>query len=114
MPVQGALERIKNSVIEWKDITVQQHRFGGIEFRLGKREIGHVHGNYLVDIPFTRKIKNEILSAGLASQHHILHESGWVSKYIKESCDDVDTAIALLKRSYEIALKQKNRRVVNN
>ena len=113
MPVQGALDRIKNSVIKWKYVTAQQHRFGGIEFRLGKREIGHVHGNYLVDIPFTRKVKNEILSAGLASQHHILPESGWISKYLKEP-DDVSIAIELLKRSYEIALEQKNKRILHS
>ncbi len=111
MPIQGALEKIKNSVMEWKDITSQQQRFGRIEFRLGKREIGHIHGNYLVDIPFTRKVKNEILSAGLASQHHILPKSGWISKYLKEP-DDV--AIELLKRSYDMALIQKNQRILNN
>jgi hypothetical protein len=113
MPVQNALEKIKNSVLQWKDITLHQHRFGGIEFRLGKREIGHVHGNYLVDIPFTRKIKNELLSAGLANNHHILPESGWISKYLKDP-GDVDTAVKLLKRSYEMALKQRNQRITNN
>ncbi|MGA9292945.1 MAG: luciferase family protein [Ignavibacteriaceae bacterium] len=113
MPVQGALEKIKNSVTKWKDITSHQHRFGGIEFRLDKREIGHIHGNYLVDIPFTKKIKNEILSAGLASLHHVLPESGWISKYLKEP-GDVDTAIELLKRSYDSALKQKSKRILNN
>ena len=113
MPVEGALEKIKNSVMEWKDISFQDHRFGGIEFNLDKREIGHIHGNYLVDIPFTKKIKDEILSAGLASQHHVLPDSGWISKYLKEP-HDVDIAIDLLKRSYKIAVNQKNQRIVNS
>lgn len=113
MPVPGAKEKIKISVMEWKEITSQQHRFGGIEFNLGKREIGHVHGNYLVDIPFTKKVRDEILSEGLANHHHILPKSGWVSKYLNE-LDDVDIAIQLLRRSYEIALIQKNKRIVKN
>ena len=43
MPVPGAKEKIKNSVMSWEGVTTEAHRFGGIEFKLGKREIGHVH-----------------------------------------------------------------------
>ncbi len=96
MLVNSAKEKIKNSVMKWEGVISEPHRFGGIEFKLGKREIGHVHGNYLVDIPFTKKIKDEILSAGLANQHHVLPKSGWISKYL-ETPQDVDTAIELLR-----------------
>lgn len=113
MPVSGATEKIKTSVMEWKDITLRPHRFGGLEFDLGNREIGHVHGNYLVDIPFTKKVKKEIISAGLANHHHVLPESGWISKYLNDS-GDVDDAIKLLRRSYEIALIQKSRKAVKS
>jgi hypothetical protein len=113
MPVQGAMEKIKKSVMEWEGISFREHRFGGIEFNLGKREIGHIHGNYLVDIPFTKKIKDEILSAGLADQHRVLPDSGWISKYLNEP-HDVDVAVELLNRSYKTALIQKNKRIVKS
>jgi Luciferase len=110
MPVKDAMEKIKNSVSGWENIVSRRHRFGGIEFKLGRREIGHIHGNYLVDIPFTKKIKDEILSDGLANQHHILPGSGWISKYL-ETPEDVDIAIGLLKRSYKLALERQSRRI---
>lgn len=113
MPVSGAEEKIKNTVMKWEKITYRSHRFGGIEFKLGNREIGHVHGDYLVDIPFTKKIKNEIISAGLADEHHVLPESGWISKYL-ETAKDVDTAIELLRRSFKIAVKQKSKTILKN
>jgi Luciferase len=113
MPVHGAADKIKNSVMKWKDISFMQHRYGGTEFKLGNREIGHIHGNYMVDIPFTKKVKNEIISAKLANVHHILPESGWISKYLKTP-EDVDVAIDLLKRSYELALEQKSKRIIKN
>jgi hypothetical protein len=113
MPVLGAEEKIINTVSRWGAITYQPHRFGGVEFKLGKREIAHVHGNFLVDIPFTKKMKNEIVSAGLADAHHILPESGWISKYLKTP-RDVDTAIELLRVSFELALEQRNRRTIKN
>jgi predicted DNA-binding protein (MmcQ/YjbR family) len=61
-----------------------------------------------VDIPFPMKIRNEIVAAGEASPHHILPETGWVSFYLKED-GDVQRAIDLLKRSYELAVRQKTR-----
>jgi hypothetical protein len=31
-------------------VTVAPHRFGGVEFRVGRRELGHLHGNRLADL----------------------------------------------------------------
>jgi len=107
MPVLGASKQIVDTLLTWEGIESHPHRFGGTEFRIGKREIGHIHGDYLVDIPFPTKIRNEIVAAGEASPHHILPETGWVSFYLKKD-GDVQKAIDLLDRSYKIALKQKN------
>jgi luciferase-like monooxygenase len=108
MSVRGAGETIKNTVSAWDGVTAHAHRFSGTEFRLESREIGHVHGDGLVDIPFPTKVRNEIVSAGEARPHHVLPESGWVSFYIREP-QDVERAIGLLRRSYEIAVAQKAR-----
>jgi hypothetical protein len=108
MSVRGAGETIKNTVSAWDGITAHAHRFGGTEFRLESREIGHVHGDGLVDIPFPTKVRNEIVSAGEASPHHVLPESGWVSFYLREP-EDVERAVGLLRRSYDIAVAQKAR-----
>jgi hypothetical protein len=40
------LEKIKKEVLSWPGVTVGQHRFGGIEFLLNKREMGHIHGDH--------------------------------------------------------------------
>ena len=106
MSVRDASKQIIDTLLTWQGIETHPHRFGGTEFRIGKREIGHIHGDSLVDIPFPKKIRDEIVAAGEAEPHHILPETGWVSFYLREEAD-VERAIALLKRSYEIALKQK-------
>jgi hypothetical protein len=61
-----------------------------------------------VDIPFPKKVRDEIVTSGLAEPHHILPETGWVSFTLREE-GDVQRVIALLHRSYEIAMKQKQR-----
>jgi hypothetical protein len=108
MSIRGASKQIIDTLLTWEGIESYPHRFGGVEFRIGKREIGHIHGDSLVDIPFPMKIRNEIVAAGEASPHHILPETGWVSFYLKED-GDVQRAIDLLKRSYELAVRQKTR-----
>jgi predicted DNA-binding protein (MmcQ/YjbR family) len=108
MSVRGASKQIVDTLLTWESLETHPHRFGGTEFRIGKREIGHIHGDSLVDIPFPKKVRDEIVAAGEAQPHHILPETGWVSFYLRED-GDIERAITLLKRSYEIALKQKSR-----
>jgi len=100
--ISGAKEKIHAALQDWPGITSQPHRFGGTEYSLGRREIGHVHGDSLVDIPFPKGIRNELVIAGRAEPHHILPESGWVSIYLRQAAD-VDRAIELLRLSFEIA-----------
>src|SRR2546425_12213176 len=102
MAVPGAKKRIDNTLQGWSGVTARPHRFGGTEYRLGRREIGHVHGDHLVDIPFPKKVRDELVAAGRAEPHHVLPESGWASIYLKPS-PDVERAIGLLRLSIEIA-----------
>jgi hypothetical protein len=105
MSVSGANKRIESALLPCSGITAQPHRFGGTEYRLGRREIGHVHGDYLVDIPFPKKLRDELVATGRAEPHHILPQSGWVSIHLNQE-SDVDRAIELLRLSFEIAVKR--------
>ena len=108
MSVKGAQASITKAVKGWMGVTVQPHRFGGVEYVIGRREIGHIHGDQMVDIPFPKKVRDEIVVAGRAQPHHILPDTGWVSFYLRQE-DDVEKAITLLHESYEIAQKQKSK-----
>lgn len=110
MSVKGAQALITNAVTSWAGVTVAPHRFGGVEYVIGRREIGHIHGDQLVDIPFPKKVRDEIVKAGRAQPHHILPETGWVSFYLREE-NDVEKAVTLLHESYEIAQKQKSKTI---
>lgn len=92
--------RIESVVSAWPGVEVVPHRFGGREFRVGRREIGHLHGDRLLDLPFPVRIRTQLVQDGRASVHHILPETGWVSFHIKTAAD-VPAAIALLRLNYE-------------
>jgi hypothetical protein len=106
MSVPGARKQITSALLAWPGVTAHPHRFGGTEFRLGRRELGHIHGDSLVDIPFPTRVRDEILAAGEAQPHHILPESGWVSFYLQQP-GDIEGAMALLRRSYDLASRQR-------
>jgi hypothetical protein len=108
MTISGASEQIHRAVLEWPGMDAHPHRFGGSEFRLGSREIGHIHGDWLVDIPFPKKVRDRLVGERRAEPHHILSDSGWVSLHLRAP-GDVERAIELLRSSFEIALHQKER-----
>ena len=107
--IKGAGEQIRLAVTAWPGVEAHPHRFGGTEYRLGSREIGHVHGDSLLDIPFPVKVRAELVAAGKASPHHLLPETGWISFYIRRP-EDVDAALDLLRRSCDLAQAQLARR----
>lgn len=109
MSIKGAQERITKAVTSWAGVTVQPHRFGGVEYVIGKREIGHIHGDHMVDIPFPKKVRDVLVAAGRAQPHHLLPETGWISFYLQQQ-DDVEKAIALFRESVEIA-QNKNQKL---
>ena len=76
--------RISAVVGSWPDVEVGAHRFGGVEFRLGRRELGHLHGDSHADIAFPRKVRDELVAAGRALPHRAIPESGWISAPIDD------------------------------
>jgi hypothetical protein len=95
--IQG---RIVREVLTWPGVSIGQHRFGGVEIRVGRRELGHLHGDALADLPFPVRVREELVATGWAEPHHVVPESGWVSYRIHDEAD-VARVIALFRMSYE-------------
>lgn len=102
----GITDQIRREVLSWPGVTEEPHRFGGIEFRLGKRELGHLHGDYLADLPFPVRVREELVAAGKAMPHHILPASGWVSYPIRDATA-VPGALALFRLAYDRATAKR-------
>jgi hypothetical protein len=94
------VERIVTTASAWDGVQAQPHRFGGIEFVLGKVEVGHVHRrNAMVDIPYTRAIRAQLVTEGHTGLHHLLPETGWTTFYAHNDAQ-TDKAVWLLRLSY--------------
>ena len=95
-----AMHTLEAEVLSWPGVTSRAHRYGGAEFRVGGREIGHLHGHGLLDILFTRNVRDQLMEAKLARPHHIFPLSSWVSFDVRAAAD-VPKALTLLRLSYE-------------
>lgn len=93
-------ERVKKQVMSWPGVTSQVHRFGGIEFRVSGREMGHMHGSTLADFPLPMSVRDEMVKDGKVSPHHVIPNSGWVSFWIK-SDKDIAPLVELFKMQYK-------------
>lgn len=109
-PEPTAIDRVIDRVGEFKGVVVAPHRFGGREFRLGSREIGHVHGNGFVDINFPRPLRDALVDAELTDPHHLYPDSGWTTYRVTIPAN-VQRAVDLLRVSYlyhAAALSKRN------
>ena len=102
----SVVAQIRGAVLSWPGVAEHPHRFGGIEFRLGRIELGHLHGDFLADLPFPVRVRRELVDAGRALPHHILPASGWVSYPIRDAAA-VPGAIELFRLAYERAAARK-------
>src|SRR3954462_3105938 len=93
-------KQVESAVSSWPGVTTQPHRFGGIEFRVGRRELGHLHGSHLADLPFPVRIRERLVAEGRAQPHHILPDSGWISYPIRDA-SDASAVVALFRLNFE-------------
>ncbi len=95
------VEAVSGNVAGWEGVTVHEHRFGGLEFRVGHRELGHLHRSF-ADLPFPVALRDELVAAGRARPHHVLPHSGWVTVPL-QTASDVANVVDLFRRNYEHA-----------
>ena len=98
----AANEVVVREVSSWHGVSLHEHRFGGTEFRIGSRELGHLHPTF-ADLPFPRRIRDELVAAGRAKPHHILPQSGWVTVPMRTSAE-VAGVIDLFRQNYQRAV----------
>jgi hypothetical protein len=94
------LELLRQELLSWDGVSEHIHRFGGVEFRYKNKELGHVHGEKLADFPFPKSVRDDLIQARLAEQHHVLPNSGWVSFWINGE-QDIPNLLKLFKMQYD-------------
>ena len=93
--------RITAEVTSWPGVTAGPGPRGEFGFRVGRREMGHLHGDRVAHFGFPRTVWRELMDAGRIVRHPIDHD-GWGARAIRSPEDEAEV-IALLRLNYERA-----------
>ena len=99
------LAEIEREVKSWPGVTTGDTGRGGLQFSYGRVELGHLHGSSFADLPFPKKVRDELIAKGRASVHPPLPDSGWVRRTM-DGPDDAEAVIELFRMNYERASKK--------
>src|SRR5919107_5672166 len=104
-----ASERITAEVTSWPGVTAGTGERGEFGFRVGRRDIGHLHGDRVLHIGFPKAVWHELFDARRIDYHPVFPgKPGYGSRALSAE-DDVEDAIALLRLNYERAVARTPR-----
>jgi hypothetical protein len=103
--------RILAEALEWPGVHTERGRFGATALYLHRRELGHLHGDRVADLPLPRTLRDRLVRAGAAQEHRWRPDSGWITIAL-DSDRAVFEVLALLRTNYERGLAAADRRDV--
>jgi hypothetical protein len=94
-------ERITEEVTSWPGVTAAHGERGEWSFRLGRRELGHLHGDRVFHAGFPKDVWHELHDAGRIEHHPVFPGTpGYGSRRIADE-DDVRDVVAMLRLNYD-------------
>jgi Family of unknown function (DUF5519) len=96
-----ASQRITNEVTSWPGVVAGPGRRGEFAFRVGRREIGHLHGDHAAHFAFPKRVWAELHAAGRVVDHPVFPGRAGPAARRIETDDDVRDVIALMRLNYD-------------
>jgi hypothetical protein len=98
---QRASERITEEVTSWPGVTAGAGRRGEFAFKVGRREIGHLHGDHSAHFSFPKEVWTELFEQGRVVYHPVFPDRRGPAARKIEDEDDVRDVIQLLRLNYD-------------
>jgi hypothetical protein len=97
----SASERITEAVTSWAGVTAGTGRRGEWSFKVGQREIGHLHGDHAAHFSFPRHVWAELAEQGRISDHPVFPGRVGPAARRIENDADVRDVIELMRLNYD-------------
>ncbi len=95
-----ASELITEEVTSWPGVEAGSGRRGEFAFRVGRREIGHLHGDRAAHFSFPKEVWADLFDQGRVVHHPVFPEKRGPAARRIESEADVRDVIELLRLNY--------------
>jgi len=101
---QTASEQITEEVLSWPGTDAGHGSRGEFAFTIGRRELGHLHGDRVLHSGFPKAVWHELFDAGRIDYHPVFPgRPGYAARSIKTP-EDVLDVIELLRLNYDRAI----------
>ncbi len=98
---QTASRQITEEVTSWPGVEAGPGRRGEFAFKLGRREIGHLHGDHAAHFSFPKLVWADLFEQGRIGYHPVFPgRPGFGARRIEDEAD-VRDVIELLRLNYE-------------
>jgi len=109
------LASIEREVLGWPGVWKKRDENGpggvGVTgYRLGRRQIGHIHDDGHADFRFPREVRDGLIRSGQAILHPAFADSRTTVSYRIRTPEDVSGALELFRMSYERLRASADRR----
>jgi Family of unknown function (DUF5519) len=101
-----ASQQITAEVTSWPGVEAGPGRRGEFAFRVGRREIGHLHGDRAAHFSFPKDVWRELFESGRIVHHPVFPEREGPAARRIESDADLSDVIALMRLNYERASRR--------
>jgi len=99
-----ASRQITDEVTSWPGVDAGPGRRGEFAFKVGRKEIGHLHGDRAAHFSFPKDVWADLMDQGRIADHPVFPgKVGPASRRI-ESEDDVRDVIRLMRLNYDRAV----------
>jgi hypothetical protein len=103
---ETARGRITREATSWPGVTAGPGTRGEFAFRLGRRELGHLHGDRVFHAGFPKPVWHELFAQSRIDYHPVFPgRPGFAARAI-ETEDDVEDVIAMIRLNYERAVEK--------
>jgi glyoxylase-like metal-dependent hydrolase (beta-lactamase superfamily II) len=98
-----ASRRIIDEATSWPGVEAGPGRRGELAIKLGRRELGHLHGDRAAHFGFPKSVGEELRRQGRVGPHPVRPDHpGWAARAIRSE-QDIRDVIELLRLNYERA-----------
>jgi hypothetical protein len=92
---------ITDEVTSWEGVEAGPGRRGEFAFTVGRREIGHLHGDRAAHFGFPKDVGAELREQGRVGPHPVAPDkTAWASRRIENEADVLDV-IELMRLNYD-------------
>ncbi len=96
-----ASQQITDTVAAWPGVDAGPGRRGEFAFRLGRREIGHLHGDHAAHFVFPKDLWTELMAQGRIVPHPVFPNARGPAARRIASDADVRDVIELMRLNYD-------------